>query len=221
MSALLQCARFARITAPRNSLRPFARAGRPFIDMPAIPFNQPLDELALGRLRRNCRRTQEAVYRGYADAAWTLAVRLTGCEATAWDAVQEAFVRAFGQAAQLRDGAAFGPWLRRIVVNQAMDQHRNRRREVRVDPPEAAIDGAEPAWLDLETALERLDAADRMVLWLHDVEGMTHDEIAELAGYTRSWSKSRLSRSRARMQRMLDRGDRTQPIREAMHDDHE
>lgn len=175
--------------------------------MTANAFDQSLDELTLGRLRRNCRRTQEQVYRRYADAAWTLAVRLTGCEAMAWDAVQESFVRAFRQASQLRSGTSFGPWLRRIVVNQAMDQHRSRRREIETDPPEASTPAAEPAWLDLEAALSRLDATDRLVLWLHDAEGMTHDEIAELAGYTRSWSKSRLMRARERMQRMLARGD--------------
>ena len=175
--------------------------------MTVIAFDHPLDELTLGRLRGNCRRTQEQVYRRYADAAWTLAVRLTGCEATAWDAVQESFVRAFRQVPQLRSGSSFGPWLRRIVVNQAMDQHRARRRESRADPPEASVTAAEPAWLDLETALARLDPTDRLVLWLHDAEGMTHEEISELAGNTRSWSKSRLVRARARMQRMLTRGD--------------
>lgn len=174
--------------------------------MTAMAFNQPLDELTLQRLRRNCRRTQEQVYRGYSDAAWTLALRLTGCEASAWDAVQDGFVRAFGQAAQLRAGSSFGPWLRRIIVNQAMDRHRRRRREVDGDPPEVCAGAPEPAWLDLEAALARLDVTDRLVLWLHDAEGMTHDEIAELAGYTRSWSKSRLVRARERMQRMLTRG---------------
>jgi RNA polymerase sigma-70 factor (ECF subfamily) len=174
--------------------------------MTAIAFNQPLDELTLERLRRNCRRAQEDVYRRYADAAWTLALRLTGCEATAWDAVQDGFVRAFGQAEQLRAGKSFGPWLRRIIVNQAMDRHRTRRREVDGDPPEAAGVADDAARLDLEAALARLDATDRLVLWLHDAEGMTHDEIAGLAGYTRSWSKSRLMRARERMQRLITHG---------------
>jgi RNA polymerase sigma-70 factor (ECF subfamily) len=174
--------------------------------MTAMAFNQALDELTLERLRRNCRRTQEQVYRNYSDAAWTLALRLTGCEAAAWDAVQDGFIRAFSQSDQLRAGKSFGPWLRRIIVNQAMDRHRSRRREVDGDPPETSSAGTEPAWLDLEAALASLDSTDRLVLWLHDAEGMTHDEIAELAGYTKSWSKSRLMRARERMQRMLTRG---------------
>lgn len=168
-------------------------------------FNQPLDALCLKRLARQCRRTQEQVYRSFVDPAWTLAVRLTGCEAGAWDAVQEGFVRAFRQAGQLRDGSAFGFWLRRIIVNQAMDVHRIRGRESAEEPHESSSSAPDPAWIDLETALARLDPVDRMVLWLHDAEGMTHEEIASLADKTVSWSKTRLSRTRARVRAALDK----------------
>lgn len=168
-------------------------------------FNQPLDALCLKRLARQCRRTQEQVYRSFVDPAWTLAVRLTGCEAGAWDAVQEGFVRAFRQAGQLRDGSAFGFWLRRIIVNQAMDVHRIRSRESAEEPRESSSSAPDPAWIDLETELARLDPVDRMVLWLHDAEGMTHEEIASLADKTVSWSKTRLSRTRARVRAALDR----------------
>lgn len=166
-------------------------------------FNQPLDALYLARLRKQCRRTQEQVYRMFVDPAWNLAIRLTGCDAGAWDAVQEAFVRAFRQAGQLRDGTAFGFWLRRIVVNQAMDGHRLRGRESGEMPAEPSGAPPDPAWLDLERALASLDPHDRMVLWLHDAEGMTHEEIASLAGKTVSWSKTRLSRTRAGMRQTL------------------
>lgn len=168
-------------------------------------FNQPLDALSLKRLTKQCRRTQEQVYRLFVDAAWTLAVRLTGCEAGAWDAVQEGFVRAFRQAGQLRDGNAFGFWLRRIIVNQAMDVHRIRGRESAEMPAEIETSTPDPAWLDLESALAELDPSDRMVLWLHDAEGMTHEEIATLTDKTVSWSKTRLSRTRARLREALSR----------------
>lgn len=141
----------------------------------------------------------------FVDPAWNLALRLTDCDASAWDAVQEAFVQAFRQIRQLRDGTAFGFWLRRIVVNQAMNGHRLRGRESGEMPADNSGESPDPAWLDLEQALEALDPHDRMVLWLHDAEGMTHEEIASLADRTVSWSKTRLSRTRARMRRKLDR----------------
>lgn len=168
-------------------------------------FNQPLDAICLAGLKKRCRQTQERVYRRFVDAAWNLAIRLTGCEAGAWDAVQEGFVRAFKQAEQLRDGSAFGFWLRRIIVNQAMDAHRLKGRENAEMPPESGTAAPDPAWLDLEAALAGLNAGDRMVLWLHDAEGMTHEEIATLSGNTVSWSKTRLSRTRAKIRQSLDK----------------
>jgi RNA polymerase sigma factor (sigma-70 family) len=168
-------------------------------------FSSGIDEISLAALKKACRRTQERVYRGYAQAAWTLAVRICGCEAQAWDAVQSGFVRAFERVGQLRQPERFGPWLKRIIVNQLMDQLRHRFEPLdERDSEPAAPELPSGEQLDLERALAALGPADRSVLWLHDAEGMTHGEIAELAGQSLSWSKSRLSRARARIRPLLE-----------------
>ena len=66
--------------------------------------------------------------------------------------------------------------------------------------------GGVPAQIDLERALERLSETGRAVVWLHDVEGYTHEEIAEQVGKTVSFSKSQLARAHVRLRRMLDEG---------------
>src|SRR2546421_12267504 len=66
--------------------------------------------------------------------------------------------------------------------------------------------GAVPAQIDLERALERLSETARAVVWLHDVEGYTHEEIAEQMGKTVSFSKSQLARAHVRLRRLLDEG---------------
>ncbi len=167
-------------------------------------ISNTLDDISLAALKRDCRATQERVYRTFAPAAWTLAMRLSGCEAQAWDAVQAGFVRAFEKAGQLRQAELFGPWLRRIVVNQVMDLNRSRF-ETLADSHEPADPHPfhDAAQLDLERALNRLNVVDRTVLWLHDAEGMTHGEIADLAGQSVSWSKSRLSRARTKIRPLL------------------
>src|SRR6266581_2006353 len=65
--------------------------------------------------------------------------------------------------------------------------------------------GAVPARIDLERAFEQLSEMSRAVVWLHDVEGYTHEEIAESMGKTVSFSKSQLARAHARLRLMLDR----------------
>ncbi len=168
-------------------------------------FSEPIDEISLAALKRDCRRTQERVYRTFSPAAWTLALRLSGCEAQAWDAVQAGFVRAFEKVSQLREPSRFGAWLKRIIVNQVMDQHRQRFEALSEDNAnEASESPNSDQRLDLERALSRLAPLDRTVVWLHDAEGFTHAEIAELAGQTLSWSKTRLSRARARLRPFLD-----------------
>jgi RNA polymerase sigma-70 factor (ECF subfamily) len=58
--------------------------------------------------------------------------------------------------------------------------------------------------MDLEAALGALDADDRAVVWLHDVEGYGHQEIAALFGMTESFSKTRLSRARSKLRLLLE-----------------
>lgn len=168
-----------------------------------MDFSTPLDDITLAALKRDCRRTQEKVYRDYSRPAWTLAVRLSGNEANAWDAVQNGFVKAFEKIAQLERADRFGAWLRRIVVNQVMDAGRRSMDPLpeHHEPIEAKPDhdGA----LDLLRALGRLDAFDRAVIWLHDVEGLTHAEIAETLDQSVPWSKTRLSRARAKAREWL------------------
>jgi RNA polymerase sigma-70 factor (ECF subfamily) len=59
------------------------------------------------------------------------------------------------------------------------------------------------AGIDLERAFEQLSETSRVVVWLHDVEGFTHEEIAERMGRTVSFSKSQLARAHARLRRLL------------------
>ena len=61
--------------------------------------------------------------------------------------------------------------------------------------------------MDLEQALGQLDDEDRMVVWLHDVEGYKHREIARLAGKTESYSKTRLNRARAKLKLLISARD--------------
>jgi RNA polymerase sigma-70 factor (ECF subfamily) len=58
--------------------------------------------------------------------------------------------------------------------------------------------------IDLERAFEHLSETSRAVVWLHDVEGYTHEEIAALMEKTVSFSKSQLARAHARLRNLLE-----------------
>jgi RNA polymerase sigma-70 factor (ECF subfamily) len=60
--------------------------------------------------------------------------------------------------------------------------------------------------MDLDSALANLPDVSRVVVWLHDVEGFTHKEIANHLGRTESFSKSQLSRAYQKLRPMLAQG---------------
>ena len=151
----------------------------------------------------------EALYRSYAPRIYTVVRRLTGDDALADDAAQEAWLRAIRALPSFRGQALFSTWLHRIAVNCALY---GRRRRERTRDREGMLDEtlstrtmeSEPLLRRrLESAMEQLPDRMRRVLVLHDVEGYTHEEIGELMGVAPGTCKSQLFKARAKMRTML------------------
>jgi len=182
--------------------------------MSGSPFEIEMDEMTLARARRGNLDACETIYRKYRHPAFSVAFRICGCRETAEEVAQEAFITAFRKIRQFRGDSPFWGWLRRVVVNHAISTIRRNDKTKTVtfeDYHAPAADGQQRTGLamDLEAALGALSARDRAVVWLHDVEGYNHREIAEVFGKTESFSKTRLSRARARLRELLDAGQNT------------
>ncbi len=179
--------------------------------MSQSPFEIDLDEMTLARARRGDMGACEQIYRKYQQPAYSVAFRICQCRELSRDVTQEAFITAFGKIRQFRGDAPFWGWLRRVVVNHTISALRKLPKSDAVELQEfhAHTDGDPERIglsLDLESALSTLDREDRAVVWLHDVEGYNHREIAGLFGKTESFSKTRLSRARSKLRAVLERG---------------
>ncbi len=177
--------------------------------MSQSPFEIELDEMTLARARRGDMRACEQIYRKFQQPAYSVAFRICQCRELSRDVTQEAFITAFGKLRQFRGDAPFWGWLRRVVVNHTISALRKLPRADAVDLQEfhAHTDGDHERIglsMDLESALSTLDREDRAVVWLHDVEGYNHREIAGLFGKTESFSKTRLSRARSKLRAVLE-----------------
>lgn len=176
--------------------------------MSGSPFDIELDEVTLARARRGSVRACERIYRAYHRPAYSVAFRIAHCPETAQEIAQEAFITAFRKIRQFRGDAPFWGWLRRVVVNHAISTIRRNQRHDAVElqdfhEPEPPRQEQLGLAMDLEAALGLLGPEDRAVVWLHDVEGYNHKEIADLFGKTESFSKTRLSRARGRLRDLL------------------
>ncbi|MEO8452531.1 MAG: sigma-70 family RNA polymerase sigma factor [Gemmatimonadota bacterium] len=149
---------------------------------------------------------QEALYRAFESPVYNLARRICKTAEDAEDVLQETFLEVFRSIGQFRgDGSLWG-WVRTIASSKAlMRLRRNKYRDT-----DELVDDVAPMRredmalrMDLEAALERLSETSRAVVWLHDVEGYTHEEIAAMMDRTVSFSKSQLARAHARLRRWL------------------
>ena len=149
------------------------------------------------------------LYRLYSPRVYAIVKRLAGDEALAEDWAQEAWVRIFRALSSFRGDARFTTWLHRIAVNSALHGRRWRdRRVVREAPlddtlPTRTVTDDALLKMKLEKAMTLLPERMRQVLVLHDVEGYTHEDIAEFLGVTIGTSKSQLFKARARMRELL------------------
>ena len=178
-------------------------------------FFAVVDDIQLARARRGDLEALERLYRVYADPVTNLARRICRSTHEAEEVVQETFLEMVRSVRSFRGDGAFGAWLRRIAVSKALTVLRLRKRRAETDSrpaPElegpvefsSTVDGT-GGWqkLDLERALAMLPDDARTVVWLFDVEGLTHREIANLFGRSTSFSKSRLSRAHVRLRELL------------------
>jgi RNA polymerase sigma-70 factor (ECF subfamily) len=139
------------------------------------------------------------------DAHWGEAVgvgvRILGSTSAAEDVAADAFEVAFSKIGELR-GSAFGPWLRRIIVNRALNEL---RREHQGLPDWAREDGT---WMrgdfttsdpTLVEAVRQLDPDRREAIFLRYWVDLSPDQIAEVLGVPVGTVNSRLARALAQL----------------------
>lgn len=143
------------------------------------------------------------IYRAHVGRIHALCRRLCGDAELAGVLTQDVFVRAWEKLAGFRGDAAFSTWLHRLAVNLVLGDRRTRlRRAARelvsaVDETDSAPLQRIDASVDLERAIAALPAGARAVFVLFEIEGHSHEEIAELMDLAVGTSKAQLHRARA------------------------
>lgn len=177
------------------------------MDQPVINLQ---DEL-IARCKAGDQAAHYKIYKLYSKAMYNVGYRITRSEEDAEDVLQEAFVNAFRNIGSYRGDATFGAWLKRIVVNKAINALARRKHESIPDDEswdipdeESTVDYGDDLTVErVRKGIEQLPDGYRSVLSLYLLEGYDHQEIAEIMGITESTSKSQLNRAKSKLRELL------------------
>lgn len=163
----------------------------------------------------------EALMAEYEQTIYAVALRMCGNREDAQDMVQETMLRIFRSIGGFKGNSKFSTWIYRITTNVCLDEFRRKRRRNEqsfeglteageqfaddvLETPEAHQERTESAQ-HLQAALLQLPSDLRMAIVLRDVKGFAYDEIAQLTGANLGTVKSRISRARGRLRKIIER----------------
>jgi len=181
------------------------------VTMSLTPSSPALPELLAGCLR-NQRRSQELLYRQFYGYAMSVCMRYTNSRDEALDVLNDGFLKVFTRLEQYDTAQPFKGWLRRIMINTALDQYRASVRHQHEDlsaashaSTEIADAYSQLAHEELIDLIQQLSPAYRLVFNLYVIDGYNHEEIATRLLISVGSSKSSLARGRKNLRGMLQK----------------
>lgn len=179
-------------------------------------FQQVVADDVLQDAKRGDPRAHGQLYETYSRAIFTLALGICGTTECAEDVLHNTFIQLINKLPSYEGRAPLGMWLRQIAVNESLmflRKHKKHNVVVSSDEfsffeqvhdtdnehgfPSSSDDFSERLadQTDMTTLLNKLPEDMRTILWLKEVEGYTHNEIASLVNKTPSYSKSVVARA--------------------------
>lgn len=160
---------------------------------------------------QNTQESNTRLYKDFAPKMYGICLRFAGNKMDADDILQEGFIKVFKNITEFRNKGSFEGWIRRIMVNTAINFHKRRVRiasteetDLREVSPSIAADVFSILSQDeLLKMIRELPNGYRTVFNLNVIEGYTHKEIAEMLGISDNTSKSQLVRARRILQKKV------------------
>ena len=206
----------AEPTSPRAPQPEPARSGSP-----TPP--QTSETLLVRRARQGDLESYDELIRLYQERIYATIYHMTSNHEDANDLAQESFIKAYQALKTFKGGSSFYTWLYRIAVNKTINFLKQRRNKhhfslndldfnAENDPDLVALVsdktplrnvGLTELQNKLNEALHKLSEPHRMVVVLHDVQGMSHEEIADIMDCNIGTVRSRLFYARQQLQSHL------------------
>lgn len=174
-----------------------------------MPINYEEDDLIKACIRQE-RWAQKVLYEDQYGQMMSVCLRYSSTEEDAFDILHEGFIKVYKNISKYQPGTSLSAWIRRIMVNTAIDYYRKniRRRtedidqafDLNTEEADAVSQCSEKEILD---AVQQLSPAYRAVFNLYVIEGYSHKEISDLLDITESTSRSNLVKARVKLKEIL------------------
>ncbi|MCK5823716.1 MAG: RNA polymerase sigma factor [Bacteroidales bacterium] len=174
-------------------------------------FLKSIDKIIKGCVAGNIK-YQEMLYKQFSGKMFAVCLRYAKDYTEAEDVLQEGFIKIFEKINQFKFKGSFEGWIRRIMVNTALDKYRKQNLlHTVVDINEYAEDFnyddviSNITSKDILKLIQQLSPKYKMVFVSYAIEGYTHKEISEMMGISIGTSKSNLSRARQILQDKINK----------------
>jgi RNA polymerase sigma factor (sigma-70 family) len=161
--------------------------------------------------KRNDRDSQRLLYQHYYSYALSICARYSRNLTEAKEVVNDGFMKVFGKIDQYHPDSSFKGWIRKIMINTAIDQYRKELKHQYQEPvemankvfiePQAVTDLSHEELIGL---VQKLSPAYRAVFNLYVIDGHTHEEIGKMLNISTGTSKSNLLKARENLRNMLE-----------------
>lgn len=155
---------------------------------------------------------QRALYDMFKTKMFGICLRYAGNYDDAQDILQDGFIKVFEKIHQFRFSGAFEGWIRRVMVNTALEKYRLHYRQMPVDEniSETESEDNKEIGSDIDADMlvrivQELSPKYRVVFNLYAIEGLSHKEISKTLKISEGTSKSNLSRARAILQEKVSK----------------
>ena len=164
--------------------------------------------------KRGDQKAQFELYRLYNAAMYNTTLRIVGDSDDAEDVMQEAFLKAFEKLDTYRGAVSFGAWLKRIVINKALDFLRVKKEQLSLEDTgevgemvDEPVDTGEVEYRAeaIKKAIYDLPEGYRVVLSLILLEGYDHEEVSAILNISNATSRTQYHRAKKRLIELLKR----------------
>jgi RNA polymerase sigma factor (sigma-70 family) len=173
-------------------------------------LNIEIDHIIEG-CRKKDPRAQRMLYEQYSSRMYGVCLRYSNSTADAQDTLHEGFLKIFEKIGQFESRGAFEGWIRRIMVNTALEKFRNKYKIIELQENITDFDSQDEHDIsgnltvqEIMKMIDELSPQYKIVFNLYAIEGYSHKEISEKLNISEGTSKSNLSRARAILQEKVN-----------------